>query len=51
VHFSELATNLASGVAHSRLQNVAWQVVLRIAGPGAVGAFLDATVLSALTTE
>ena len=27
VHFSELATNLASGVAHSRLQNVDWPVV------------------------
>ncbi len=51
VHFSELATNLASGVAHSRLQNVDWRVVLRIAGPGAVGAFLGATVLSAVTTD
>lgn len=51
VHFSELATNLASGVAHSRLQNVDWQVVFRIAGPGAVGAFLGATVLSALATD
>ena len=47
VHFSELATNLASGVAHSRLQNVDWRVVGRIAGPGAIGAFLGATVLSA----
>jgi uncharacterized membrane protein YfcA len=51
VHLSELATNLASGVTHSRLQNVDWRVVLRIAGPGAVGAFLGATVLSAVTTD
>ena len=51
VHFSELATNLASGVAHARLQNVDWPVVFRIAGPGAVGAFLGATVLSALATD
>ena len=51
VHFSELATNLASGVAHSRLRNVEWPVVFRIAGPGAVGAFLGATVLSALATD
>jgi uncharacterized membrane protein YfcA len=51
VHFSELATNLASGVAHSRLQNVDWPVVFRIAGPGAIGAFLGATVLSALATD
>jgi uncharacterized protein len=51
VHFSELATNLASGVAHARLQNVDWRVVGRIAGPGAIGAFLGATVLSALATD
>lgn len=51
VHFSELGTNLASGVAHWRLKNVDWRVVGRIAGPGAVGAFLGATVLSRLSTE
>src|SRR5918997_5196677 len=51
VHFSELGTNIASGVSHWRLQNVDWRVVARIAGPGAVGAFLGATVLSALSTE
>jgi uncharacterized membrane protein YfcA len=50
VHFSELGTNLASGVAHWRLRNVDWQVVARIAGPGAVGAFIGATVLAALST-
>lgn len=51
VHFSELGTNLASGLAHWRLRNVDWHVVVRIAGPGAVGAFLGATVLSVLSTE
>jgi uncharacterized membrane protein YfcA len=51
VHFSELGTNLASGLAHWRLRNVEWPVVARIAGPGAVGAFLGATVLSMLSTE
>ncbi len=51
VHFSELGTNLASGVSHWRLRNVDWRVVARIAGPGAVGAFLGATVLSSLSTE
>ena len=51
VHFSELGTNLVSGVSHWRLQNVDWRVVSRIAGPGAVGAFLGATVLSHLSTE
>ncbi|GAA1841783.1 sulfite exporter TauE/SafE family protein [Microlunatus capsulatus] len=51
VHFSELGTNLASGFSHWKLKNVDWRVVARIAGPGAVGAFLGATVLSNLSTE
>ena len=51
VHFSEIGTNLAAGVAHWKLQNVDWRVVARIAGPGALGAFLGATVLSSLSTE
>jgi hypothetical protein len=51
VHFSELGTNIASGLSHWRLRNVDWRVVGRIAGPGAVGAFLGATVLSNLSTE
>ncbi len=51
VHISELGTNIASGVAHWRLRNVDWRVVARIAGPGAIGAFLGATVLSRLSTE
>ena len=51
VHFSELGTNLASGFSHWKLKNVDWRVVARIAGPGAIGAFLGATVLSNLSTE
>lgn len=51
VHFSELGTNLASGLSHWKLKNVDWRVVTRIAGPGAIGAFLGATVLSSLSTE
>src|SRR5918997_2692210 len=51
VHFSEIGTNLASGVSHWRLRNVDWRVVARMAGPGAIGAFLGATVLSSLSTE
>jgi uncharacterized protein len=51
VHFSELGTNVVSGIAHWRLRNVDWRVVTRIAGPGAVGAFVGATVLSHLSTE
>lgn len=51
VHFSELGTNLASGASHWKLRNVDWRVVGRIAGPGAIGAFLGATALSNLSTE
>lgn len=51
VHFSELGTNIASGLSHWKLRNVDWRVVARIAGPGAIGAFLGATVLSSLSTE
>ena len=51
VHFSELGTNIASGLSHWKLRNVDWRVVGRIAGPGAIGAFLGATVLSNLSTE
>jgi uncharacterized membrane protein YfcA len=51
VHFSELGTNVASGLSHWRLHNVDWPVVARIAAPGAIGAFLGATVLSHLSTE
>lgn len=51
VHFSELGTNIASGLSHWKLGNVDWRVVTRIAGPGAIGAFLGATVLSSLSTE
>lgn len=51
VHISEIVTNAASGISHWRLKNVDWGVVARIAGPGAVGAFLGATVLSAISTE
>ena len=51
VHISELGTNIASGLSHWKLKNVDWRVVARIAGPGAIGAFLGATVLSSLSTE
>ena len=51
VHLSEIGTTLVSGVSHWRFGNVDWKVVLRIGVPGAVGAFLGATVLSRLATD
>ncbi|MGL4174106.1 MAG: sulfite exporter TauE/SafE family protein [Actinomycetota bacterium] len=51
VHLAEIGTTLASGAAHWRFGNVDWRVVLRVGVPGAIGAFLGATVLSNLSTE
>jgi len=51
VHLAEIGTTLASGTAHWKFGNVDWSVVLRVGGPGAVGAFLGATVLSSLDAE
>lgn len=51
VHTAELGTTLASGVAHWRFGNVDWKVVARIGVPGAIGAFIGATVLANLSTE
>lgn len=51
VHLAEIGTTLASGVSHWKFGNVDWKVVLKVGVPGAVGAFLGATVLSNLSTE
>jgi uncharacterized membrane protein YfcA len=46
VHFAELGTTFASGASHWRARNVDWGIALRIGAPGAVGAFVGATLLS-----
>lgn len=51
VNFSQLGSQLASGVAHWRLGNVDWPLVRRIALPGAVGGFAGAAFLSRLSLE
>ncbi len=51
VHFAEIGTSLMSGLAHWKFGNVDWKVVAKIGLPGAVGAFVGATVLSGLSTE
>lgn len=51
VHFAELGTTGALGISHARLRNVDWSVVVRIALPGAVGAFTGAVLLSRLSTK
>jgi uncharacterized membrane protein YfcA len=51
VHLAEIGTTLASGLSHWRFGNVDWKVVAKVGVPGAIGAFLGATVLSNLSTE
>lgn len=51
VHFAELGTTFASGASHWRARNVDWGIALRIGGPGAVGAFVGATILSRFSLE
>lgn len=51
VHLAEIGTTLISGASHWKFGNVDWKVVGKIAVPGAIGAFLGATVLSNLSTE
>lgn len=50
VHLAEVGTTLASGAAHWRFGNIDWRLVLRLGVPGAIGAFVGATVLSSLST-
>lgn len=51
VHLAEIGTTAASAISHARMGNVDKTVLRRIALPGAIGAFLGATVLSNLSTS
>uniref|UniRef100_A0A7S4MUD0 Membrane transporter protein n=2 Tax=Prymnesium polylepis TaxID=72548 RepID=A0A7S4MUD0_9EUKA len=48
VHLAQLGTTAASGLAHHRLGNVEWSVVVCLSPPGVIGAFLGATTLSSI---
>jgi uncharacterized membrane protein YfcA len=51
VHLAEVGTTLASGLSHWRFNNIDWTIVAKLGVPGALGAFLGATVLSSLSTK
>jgi uncharacterized protein len=48
VHFAEIATSSISGISHIRFKNVDWNALLKVAIPGAIGAFIGALVLSSV---
>ena len=50
-HLAEVGTTFASGLSHWKFKNIDWALVAKLGAPGAVGAFLGATVLSSLSTE
>jgi hypothetical protein len=46
VHFAEIVTSSISGFAHIKFGNVDWHALVKVAVPGAVGAFIGAILLS-----
>ncbi|MBE6184817.1 sulfite exporter TauE/SafE family protein [Heyndrickxia ginsengihumi] len=48
VHLAEVVTTGASGISHTRFGNVDKEIAWRLIIPGAIGAFLGATILSHL---
>lgn len=50
VHMAEMGTTLVSGASHWRFGNVDWRVVVTLGLPGALGAFLGATLLATVST-
>ncbi len=50
-HAAKLPTTLVSGLAHWRQGNVDTKILLRVALPGAVSAFLGAVVLTGISLE
>jgi uncharacterized membrane protein YfcA len=51
VHLAEVGTTFASGLSHWKFRNIDWHIVAKLGVPGAIGAFLGATVLTSLSTE
>ncbi|CAB4537493.1 MAG: TSUP family transporter [Actinobacteria bacterium] len=46
VHMAEIGTTLASGASHWHAENIDKRILVRLAIPGGIGAFLGATFLS-----
>ena len=48
VHFAEIGTTLALGVSHWHAENIDKKILVRLAIPGGIGAFMGATFLSSI---
>lgn len=48
IHFSEIATTAASGVSHMSFSNADKKIILKLAVPGSMAAFIGAAVVSHL---
>ena len=46
VNLVKVATGLAAGISHWRLRNTDLKLVLQLAIPGSIGAFIGVTILS-----
>ncbi len=51
VHLAEVGTTFVSGASHWRFGNVSWRLVALLGLPGAVGAFVGASVLTSIDGE
>jgi uncharacterized membrane protein YfcA len=48
VHLVEIVTSSISGISHIKFGNVDWHALVKVAVPGAVGAFIGAILLSSV---
>jgi uncharacterized protein len=51
IHVAKIGTGLMSGAAHWRFGNVHWRATVMLAGPGAIGGFAGAVLLSNIAAE
>lgn len=50
-HAAKMGTTFVSGLSHWKLGNVDWRVMLVLAVPGAIGAFVGAVILTGAATQ
>lgn len=51
VHFSQIATTAASGVSHYKFKNIHKPMLLKLALPGAIGAFIGGAILTHINSN